>query len=120
MTVLMVRGAVMCSPYQCLSWFCSPMSAKLMVRPAGSDGNVTQPDYILANPIMRDQPQRWPGSGEIGRAVTKHDGVKVDAIFVDQSKIREACRQIRAGDFDLAIAPGLQRPDRALQIAING
>ena len=48
-----------------------------------SCGNVDQPDDILSNPVMRHEPERWPGSGKIGFAVTNHDGVQVDSILID-------------------------------------
>src|SRR5215510_254023 len=74
--------------------------------------NVGQPDHILANPIISHEAERWPGSGEIWLAVTKHDGVQVDSILIDQAKFGEALRQIRTGNFDLPVALGLQFADR--------
>ena len=81
--------------------------------------NVGQPDHILANPIIGDQAKPRPGPGEIWLAVTKHDGVQVDSILVDQAKVGQALRQGRAGNFDLPVALGLQRADRALEITLN-
>ena len=81
--------------------------------------NVGQPDHILANPIVRHQAERRPGSGEIWLAVTKHDGVQVDSILIDQAKFGEAVRQVRASNFDLPVALGLQLADRALEIILN-
>src|SRR6185436_12530292 len=81
--------------------------------------NVGQPDHILANPIISHKAERRSGSGEIWLAVTKHDGVQVDSILIDQAKFGEALRQGRAGNFDLPVALGLQLADRALKIILN-
>src|SRR5262245_16313433 len=81
--------------------------------------NVGQPDHILANPIISHKAERWPGASEIWLAVTKHDGVEVDSILVDQAKFGEASRQVRASNFDLPVALGLQLADRALKIILN-
>jgi hypothetical protein len=51
--------------------------------------------------------------------VTKHDGVQVDSILIDQAKFGEALRQIRASNFDLPVAFGLQLADRAFKIILN-
>src|SRR5690242_20798793 len=68
---------------------------------------------------MSHKAERRPGSGEIGLAVTKHDGVQVDSILVDQAKFGEALRQVRASNFDLPVALGLQLAYRALKIPLN-
>src|SRR5262245_27106498 len=81
--------------------------------------NVGQPDHILANPVMSHKAERRPGSGEIWFAVTKHDGVQVDSILIDQAKSGDASRQVRASNFDLPVALGLQLADRALKIVLN-
>src|SRR4029453_19597779 len=83
------------------------------------DNNISQPDQILANAVIGHQAKRRPGSGEIGLAVTKHDGVQVDPIFIDQAKLGEALRQRRAGNLDLPAALGLQRTNRALEIVAD-
>src|SRR5215470_8742354 len=88
-------------------------------RVARLSRNVGQPDHILANPIISHKAERRPGSGEIWLAVTKHDGVQVDAILIDQAKFSEALRQVRASNFDLPVALGLQLADRALKIILN-
>jgi hypothetical protein len=83
---------------------------------AGSSRNVDQPDHILADPIVSHEAERRPGPGEIGAALTEHDRVQVDPILVDQAKFGQASRQVRAGNFDLAVAPGLQLADCPLEI----
>ena len=70
-----------------------------------SSRNVGQPDHILGNPIISHQTKRRPRSGEIRRAVTKHDGVQVDAILIDQAEFGKAVRQARASHFDLPVVP---------------
>src|SRR5688572_20384234 len=97
-----------------------PDSAAISIRRvARSSRNVGQPDHILANPIMSQKAERRPGPGEIWLAVTKHDGVQVDSILIDQAKCGQALRQARASHFDLPVALGLQLADRALQIILN-
>jgi len=51
--------------------------------------------------------------------VTEHDGVQVDSILVDQAKLGEAVRQVRAGNFELPVALSLQLADRAIEIILN-
>jgi hypothetical protein len=63
--------------------------------------------------------ERRSGPGEIWLSVTKHDGVEVDAILIDQAKFGEAVRQGRASNFNLPVALGLQLADRALKIILN-
>src|ERR687898_408171 len=88
-------------------------------RVARLSRNVGQPDHILANPVMIHKAERRPGSGEIWFAVTKHDGVQVDSILIDQAKFGEALRQVRASNFNLPGALGLQLADRALKVILN-
>jgi hypothetical protein len=65
---------------------------------------------------MSHEAERRPGSGEGGLAVTKHDGVQVDSVLVDQAKFGEVSRQIRARNFDLPGPLGLQLTDGTLEI----
>src|SRR4029079_18139074 len=81
--------------------------------------NVGQPDHILANPVISHEAERRPGSSEIWFAVTKHDGVQVDSILIDQAKFGEAVRQARASNFDLSVAIGLEGADRTLKFSLN-
>ena len=68
---------------------------------------------------MSHKAERRQGPGEIGLAVTKHDGVQVDSILIDQATFGQALRQIRASNFDLPVALSLQRPDGAFQIILS-
>src|SRR3990170_4654788 len=81
--------------------------------------NVGQPDHILANPVIGHKAERRPGSGEIWFAVAKDDGVKVDSILIDEAELGETVRQVRASNFDLPVALGLQLADRSLKINLN-
>ena len=58
-------------------------------------------------------------AGEIGLAVTKHDRMQVDPILIDQAQLGEAARQLRASDFNLPVALGLQFAHGALEIIRN-
>src|SRR5207244_12343860 len=88
-------------------------------RVARLSRNRCEPDHILANAIISHKAERRPGSGEIWLAVTQHDGVQVDSILIDQAKFGEALRQVRASNFHLPVALGLQLTDRALEIILN-
>jgi hypothetical protein len=68
---------------------------------------------------MSHEAEPQPGSGEIWLAVTEHDGVQVDSILVDQAKLGEAVRQVRASHFDLPVTLGFELPDRALEIILK-
>ena len=99
---------------------CDQTSASISItRVARLSRNVRQPDHILSNPLMTHKAERRPGSGEVWRAVTKHDGVQVDPILIDEAKLGEASRQVRASNFDLPGALGLERADRAFEIIPN-
>src|SRR6185503_8149344 len=88
-------------------------------RVARLSRNIGQPDHILSNPIISHKAERRPGPGEVWLAVTKHDGVQVDSILIDQAKFGQALRQVRASNFDLPVVLGLQLADRALEIILN-
>src|SRR3990172_13058786 len=81
--------------------------------------NVGQPDHILANPVIGHKAERRPGSGEIWFAVAKDDGGKVDSILLDEAELGETVRPVRASNFDLPVALGLQLADRSLKINLN-
>src|SRR5882762_5097012 len=66
-------------------------------RVPSSCRNVRQPDHVLANSIAGHQAERRPGAGEEGLAATQHDGVEVESILIDKTKIGQAARQIRSG-----------------------
>ncbi len=86
---------------------------------AASGRRIGQPDHCIIDSIMSHRAERWPWPREIWLAVTKHDGMQVDSILIDQTKFGEAMRQVRAGNFDLPVDLGLQLADRALKITLN-
>src|SRR6187551_3663671 len=96
-----------------------PVTSKALTDQTPLRGRVGQPDYILANPIVGHKAEPRPGSGKIWPPLTKHDGVQVDSILIDQAKFGEALRQVRASNFDLPRVVGLQLTDRSLKVISN-
>jgi hypothetical protein len=92
---------------------------KFFFRRALLGRDVGQSEHILGNPVVGHEAEGRPRSGEIRPAVTKHNGVQVDAILIDQAKLGEAVRQARASNFDLCIALGLELADGALEIVLD-
>jgi len=70
--------------------------------------NVRQPDHVLANSIAGHKMERRPGTGEEWLAATKHDGVEVESILINETKVGQASRQIWSSDFNLPSEFGLQ------------
>jgi hypothetical protein len=56
------------------------------LRVARLSRDIGQPEHSLVNTIICYKAERRPGSGEIWLAVTKHDGMQVDSILIDQAK----------------------------------
>src|ERR1700677_3345287 len=56
-------------------------------RVARLSGNIRQPDHALANSIAGNKAERRPRAGEVWRAVTKHDGVEVESILINKTKV---------------------------------
>ena len=50
--------------------------------------NVRQSDHIFVNEIAGHKVKRGPGAGEEWLAATKHDGVDVESILVNQTQVR--------------------------------
>jgi hypothetical protein len=50
-------------------------------------GNVRQPNHVLANSIAGHKAERRPGAGEEWLAATKHDGVEVESILINKTKV---------------------------------
>ena len=68
---------------------------------------------------MSHKAKRRPGPGEIWLAVTKHDGVQVDSILIDQASPVRLCAKSGPATSILPVALGLQLADRALKIILN-
>src|SRR6266850_1983078 len=81
-----------------------------------SSRNVRQPNHVLANSIAGHKAERRPGAGEEWLAATQHDGVEVEPILINETKIGQASRQLRSGDVDLACALSLQLPYHRLEV----
>ena len=82
---------------------------------ARSSRNVRQPDYV-ANWIARHKAERRPGAGEEGLAATKYDGMEVQSILIDKTKVGQASRQVWSGDFNLASELCLQLAYHRLEV----
>jgi hypothetical protein len=62
-------------------------SAHSVGRVARLGRNVGQPDHVLANQIAGHKAERRPGAGEEWFAATKHDGVEVESILINKTKV---------------------------------
>ena len=69
-----------------------------------SSGHVRQPDHGLVNSIAGHKAERRPGAGEERLAATQHDGVDVESILINKTKIGQASRQVWSGDVNIAVA----------------
>ena len=54
---------------------------------SGLGRNVRQPDRVLANSIAGYKAERRPGAGEEWLAATKHDGMEVESILINKTKV---------------------------------
>ena len=70
--------------------------------------NVGQPDHVLANQIAGHKVERRPGAGEEWLAAAKHDGVDIESIFIDETKVGQASCQVWSANFNLPNELGLQ------------
>jgi hypothetical protein len=62
-------------------------SAQSVGRVARLGRNVRQPDYIPANAVAGHKAEPRPGAGEERLAMTKHDGMNVESILINQTKV---------------------------------
>ena len=46
-----------------------------------------QPDHVLGNEIACLKAEPRPGAGEVWLAATKHDGVDVESILINETKV---------------------------------
>ena len=63
-------------------------SAQFAGRAVQLSRNVRQSDHIFVNEIAGHKVKRGPGAGEEWLAATKHDGVDVESILVNQTQVR--------------------------------
>lgn len=62
-------------------------SAQSVWRDARLSRNVRQPNHVLANMIGGNKAEWWPRAGEEWLAATKHDGVEVESILINKTKV---------------------------------
>jgi hypothetical protein len=62
-------------------------SAQSVGRVTRLSRNVRQPNHVLANQIGGHKAERRPGAGEEWLAATKHDGVEVKSILINETKV---------------------------------
>jgi len=81
-------------------------SAQFVGRVARLSRNVRQPDHVLANSFAGHKAEPRPGAGEEWLAMTKHDGMDVESILINQIKVGQAPCQVGSGYVDLPIQLG--------------
>src|SRR5215469_14941846 len=81
-------------------------SAQFVGRVARLSRNVRQPDHVLANSFAGHKAEPRPGAGEEWLAMTKHDGMDVESILINQAKVGQTPCQVWSGYVDLPIQLG--------------
>src|SRR5215472_15103989 len=81
-------------------------SAQFVGRVARSSRNVRQPNHVLANSFAGHKAEPRPGAGEEWLAMTKHDGMDVESILINQAKVGQAPCQVWSGYVDLPLQFG--------------
>src|ERR1700722_17068084 len=71
---------------------------------------------MRGNSIAGHKAQRRPRAGEEWLAVTKHDGMQVESILIDQTEIGEALRQLWSANVNLPGKLSLQPTYRRLKV----
>jgi len=56
---------------------------------------------VIANSIAGDKAERRPGAGEEWLAVTKHDGMQVELVLINETKAGQASCQVWSANFNL-------------------
>src|SRR5262245_36510257 len=79
--------------------------------------NVRQPNCVLANWIAAHKAEWRPGAGEEGLASTQHDGVEIEAILINKTKVGQASRQVWSADCNLPNVLLLLAPPRRRELA---
>lgn len=51
------------------------------------DGNVRQPNHVFADTIGGNKAELWPWAGKEWLAATKHNGMEVESILIDKTKV---------------------------------
>src|SRR5579859_4689888 len=94
-------------------------TAQPVGRVARLSRNVRQPDYIPANAFAGRKAEPRPGAGEERLAMTKHDGMDVESILIDQTKVGQAPCQAWSGYVDLPFQLSLQPADHPLEVILD-
>ena len=94
-------------------------SAQFVGRVARLSRNVRQPDYIPAHAVAGHKAEPRPGADEQRLAMTKDDGMEVESILINQTKVGQAPCQVRSGYVDLPIQLGLQLADYGLEVLLD-
>src|SRR5215831_5481481 len=83
-------------------------------RLASLSRNVRQPNWVAAHKA------EWrPGAGEEGLASTQHDGVEIEAILINKTKVGQASRQVWSADCNLPNALSLQLTNNGLEVILD-
>ena len=93
-------------------------SAQPVWRVTRLSRNVRQPDYILANAVAGHKAEPRPGAGEERLARPEHDGMDVESILVNQTKVGQAPCQVWSGHVDLPVKLSLQPADHRLEVIL--
>ena len=94
-------------------------SAQSVGRVARLSRNVRQPNHVLANEIAGHKAERRPRAGEEWLAATKHDGVEVESILINKTKVGQASRQVWSGNCNLPNEPSLQPTYHRLDVILD-
>src|SRR5262249_5844631 len=81
--------------------------------------NVRQPNHILANSFAVHKAERRPGADEEWLPMTKHDGMEVESILINQTKIGQAPCQVLSGNVNLPVQLSRQPAYRRLEVILD-
>jgi len=62
-----------------------------------SGWGIRQSNCVIANGIGGNKAERRPWAGKEWLAATKHDGVEVESILINETKVGQASRQVWSG-----------------------
>lgn len=89
------------------------------LRLVNSGGNVHQPNHFSAHSIAGDQVERRPRAGEEWIGTTQHDGVHVESILIDKTKVGQSARQHWAANFEISGESRLEFTERCFTVALK-
>src|SRR5262249_46986229 len=94
-------------------------SAQSVGRVASLCRNVSQPNCVLANWITGHKAERRPGARKERLAAAQHDGVEVEAILINKTKVGQASRQVWSADCNLPNVLSLQPTNHRLEVILD-